>query len=239
MAPALGQGFKWPEEPKNLQILRGLFGDELGGVMRSFSQALGVRCNHCHVGKEGEPFDANDLSTFDFAADKSEHKQATREMLKMTRVINETYIATVQPKPERRVEVRCVTCHRGQEKPRLIEDLLAAQIDSRGAEGGVAMYRELRAKHYGGFAYDFSEGMLTRVADGLASRGKTDEALRMLDLELELYPSSARAYMAKGGLLAKQGNREQAIESLEKALELSPDPFKPFVRQELERVKGQ
>ena len=56
-----------PPTPKNLQVLpKEMDGRQVMGVMRGFTQALGVRCVYCHVPGANE----QDLSTFDFASDE-------------------------------------------------------------------------------------------------------------------------------------------------------------------------
>jgi hypothetical protein len=77
--------------------------------MRLFSQSLGVRCTHCHVGTEGQP-----LSTFDFASDAKQAKRTARKMLLMTRRINREDFGVTDFKD---VKVTCFTCHRGSTKP--------------------------------------------------------------------------------------------------------------------------
>ena len=76
--------FRWPEEPENLKVLPAeVKGARLGGVMRGFASALGVRCEHCHVG-EGP-----DLAKFDFPSDEKAAKRKARVMFKMVQQINE------------------------------------------------------------------------------------------------------------------------------------------------------
>jgi hypothetical protein len=77
--------------------------------MRLFSQSLGVRCTHCHVGVEGQP-----LSTFDFASDAKQTKQTARKMLLMVRRINREDFGVTD---FNNVKVTCFTCHRGSTKP--------------------------------------------------------------------------------------------------------------------------
>ena len=77
--------------------------------MRLFSQSLGVRCTHCHVGEEGKP-----LPTFDFASDAKPAKQMARKMLLMTRSINRDHFGVTD---FANVKVTCFTCHRGSTKP--------------------------------------------------------------------------------------------------------------------------
>ena len=76
---AEAQGFRWPEEPENLKALpASVKGRELGGIMRGFSMALNVRCQHCHAAKAGLELDPRDLMTFDFASDENPRKNEAR-----------------------------------------------------------------------------------------------------------------------------------------------------------------
>jgi len=79
--------------PKNLQILTP---DNYRAAMQSFTQALGVDCNFCHVQ--------------DRSADDKEEKKTARMMLTMTREINAKWTDGKQ-------HVRCYTCHRGAQMP--------------------------------------------------------------------------------------------------------------------------
>lgn len=80
--------------PKNLKILKP---DQVMPAMRSFTAALGVKCDFCHV--QG-----------DFASDEKEHKEIARKMLTMTHEINTHF-------PDGKMHVSCYTCHRGAEEP--------------------------------------------------------------------------------------------------------------------------
>jgi len=84
---------------------------QLIDTMKSFTQALGVRCQYCHVGQ------GDDLATFDFASDEKEHKLIAREMVRMVKQINEGFIAKLPADSEPRQSVTCITCHRGQAVP--------------------------------------------------------------------------------------------------------------------------
>ncbi len=73
-----------PDSFENLEVLSKDIGQrELIEVMKGFSGALGVRCQHCHVGEEGKP-----LSDFDFVSDERPAKDAARVMIRMTEKIN-------------------------------------------------------------------------------------------------------------------------------------------------------
>lgn len=80
--------------PKNLKILKP---DEVMPAMRSFTVALGVKCDFCHV-------------RGDFASDEKHHKEIARGMLEMTHQINTHF-------PDGKMHVSCYTCHRGAEEP--------------------------------------------------------------------------------------------------------------------------
>ena len=102
-----------PEKFTNLQVLpRDIPREELVRVMRGFTGALGVRCNHCHVG----PGPAT-LEGFDFASDDKETKRVARVMMRMTQEINTRLLPQTGRSPL--TEVRCMTCHRGAAKPEL------------------------------------------------------------------------------------------------------------------------
>jgi predicted trehalose synthase len=93
----------------NLQVLPQNIGhDELITTMRRFAQALGVKCDHCHVPLPGDP------QNYDFPNDARPHKAAARIMIRMTKRINQDYIAKVE---EVYTTVTCWTCHRGSTQP--------------------------------------------------------------------------------------------------------------------------
>jgi hypothetical protein len=95
---------------KNLKVLpAGISRPDLMNVMKLFSQSLGVRCTHCHVGEEGKP-----LATFDFASDAKDKKLVARKMLAMVDRINQQDFGI---NDFSQVKVTCFTCHRGSVKP--------------------------------------------------------------------------------------------------------------------------
>jgi len=100
---------------KNLQVFpKDIPRDQLIGTMKSFTRALGVRCNHCHVVTATTP-----REEFDFPADAKDEKRNARTMIRMTREINRTWIPLVDPKRPANAEPRvvCWTCHRGMPEP--------------------------------------------------------------------------------------------------------------------------
>src|SRR6185503_11183529 len=129
--------------PKNTPVM------QVVGMMRNFAGGLGVRCPFYHVGQEGQP-----LSTFDFAKDEKRTKLVARQMMSMVQEINRR-VDTLphehdQPaRPEQKVEVTCMTCHRGVSRPIPLEQLLLETATSAGADSAMRMYRALRERYYG------------------------------------------------------------------------------------------
>jgi hypothetical protein len=80
--------------PKNLKILTA---ENYREAMQSFTQALGVMCDHCHVQ--------------DRSSDEKPQKEMARMMITMTREINAKF-------PDGKQHVRCYTCHRGDTHPK-------------------------------------------------------------------------------------------------------------------------
>ena len=97
-----------PTSLRNLQVLsKDTSPQEVIAVMRGMSQGLGVRCQYCHVGREGQPLDQ-----FDFVSDDLDKKGVARSMLRLVRTINATLAPGAASGP-----VTCYTCHRGAVRP--------------------------------------------------------------------------------------------------------------------------
>ena len=94
--------FSVAEEPwkgKDLQVLpKDISKDKIKAIMKKQAEALGVDCDHCH-------------KLPDMHLD-TDHKKVAREMMRMVRDINQHFF---KGKPK----VECVTCHRGEEEPKL------------------------------------------------------------------------------------------------------------------------
>ena len=91
---------------KNIQSLKGMPAGRLVRVMNmGFIRALGVSCLHCHYGP-------------DYSSDEKRQKLAARDMMAMTKMINDRLqsLQNLEGKPEERV-VNCSTCHRGHVDP--------------------------------------------------------------------------------------------------------------------------
>jgi tetratricopeptide (TPR) repeat protein len=208
------QGKFPPDSFTNLKVLPKNIGrDELIATMRSFSLALGVRCTYCHVGREGAPLDS-----LKFAKDDKRTKRAARVMIEMVHHINHEHLADVPDRPEPHVVVKCETCHRGVAKPRVLADEMALYLADSGLATAVRHYRELRERYYGGEAYDFREFPLVDVARSEARAGRIDNALALLQLSAELFPSSGMTPAARGDVYLQKGDTVQALAGYHEAL---------------------
>lgn len=228
------QQFSWPEEPENLKVLPDdVKGAKLGSVMRGFASALGVRCEHCHVGE------GSDLTKFDFPSDEKATKRKARVMLQMVHAINQEHLPKLSDIEERAssaLEVTCMTCHRSQSRPVMLQDVLVESIKTDGIDAAEEKYRELREEYYGGFSYDFSAGALTGLGEQLGKEGDFESAIRFINIEIEMNGESPSVYYTLGGVQASANLVEDAIDSFSKGLEMAPDGWKPFFQRELDQL---
>lgn len=111
--PLSGQRGTFPPAAlRNLQILpKDVPVPAVIDLMKQLTQSLGVRCDHCHVGVDGQP-----LTTFDFVSDEKKAKNTARVMMRMVDQINAALDKSV-PGPNSG-RVTCVTCHNGRRTPR-------------------------------------------------------------------------------------------------------------------------
>ena len=234
--PANAQQFSWPEEPENLQVLDDdITGAGLGQVMRGFATSLGVRCEHCHVGE------GMDLTKFDFAADDKTAKRKARLMLKMVAALNDNYLSQlsdIEARTQPELQVGCITCHRGRPRPVMLGDVLLQKLESDGFDATIAEYRDLRERHYGGFSYDFSAGVLTGLGEQLSNAGDHESAIGLIELEIEMNGESASVYYTLGGIQVGANLVDDAIKTYTKGSAMAPDDWKPFFQAELDQLTG-
>jgi len=223
--------FEWPEKAKNLKVLpKNTPKEKLSETMIGLTRALGVRCPFCHVGQEGQP-----LTTYDFASDQKPTKDIARRMMKMVDNINRDLSKMKFPEPKR-VNVACVTCHRGRPRPLTLAEELASVYESAGIDSTVARYNMLRDRFYGGGAYDFREGSLNELGSTLLAGGHSQDAIRILSLNAEQNSKSSFAYSNLANAYAAAGQKDLAIQNYQKALEL--DPRNREAEQKLKELQG-
>lgn len=101
-----------------------------------------------------------------------------------------------------------------------IAELLYRTYRTEGLPAAVQRYRSL--KQSGDATYDFSESELNELGYQLLGMNKTQDAIEILKLNAEAFPSSWNVYDSLGEAFMKNGNRELAIENYRKSLELNP-----------------
>ena len=117
-APSFAQNTFPPASFKNLQVLpKDSSASVVVGTMKGFAMNLGVRCQFCHVGKEGLP-----LEEFDFVSDEIPQKKTARIMMRLTDDINKTLDTAVPRAAGTEARVSCMTCHRGKSTPTNIKE---------------------------------------------------------------------------------------------------------------------
>ncbi|HEU4628967.1 MAG TPA: c-type cytochrome [Gemmatimonadaceae bacterium] len=217
---AFAQPTREPPPPRNLQVLpKDIPRGSLTRIMRGFTQALGVRCQYCHV-PAATPGDGQER--LDFALDDKQTKRTARFMLRMVDSLNRAVLPTLATRHDPPVRIACVTCHRGSPLPQTLDVVLAETIDRAGVDSAVARYRELRENMVSG-RYDFRETTLNELAARLADGGRTAEAIRMLQMNQEFYPNSAAIDVALGDVYRQRGERDQAIAHYRAALVKQPE----------------
>jgi hypothetical protein len=228
-SPALAQD---RGKPTNLKVLdTTLTHDQLIGLMSKYSSALGVGCDHCHAEGKGPGQGPN------FASDDNKVKLTARAMIQMVNQINATYINTKSlPNVDTPVvAVQCVTCHHGQPRPMLIQDVLKKARKDHGMAAADSTYRDLRKEYYGGFTYDFDDQALVQLAlEIMPENGK--DAMAFLKLNGEFNPKSAPNEWAMGHVYVSLADTASAVASFKKALEINPD-FRR-AKRELDMLSG-
>jgi len=220
-------------DPQNLQVLaRDISSADLSSTMKGFAMGLGLRCENCHVGEPNTP-----LTTFDFASDEKAMKRKARVMLGMVQDINNSYVSKLNEiEDKQRVAVRCVTCHRGQQQPKLIEDILDETLAENGLPATLDKYAELRKEYYGSHSYDFSEFTLPMYVQGLAGTDQGDTAVALSLINAENFPDSYYSHFMLAESYAASGQADKAIVSYTRAIELNPRA-QSFLEQKMAALK--
>jgi Flp pilus assembly protein TadD len=111
--------------------------------------------------------------------------------------------------------------------------MMAETIDKAGVDSAMRSYRALRADMASG-RYDFREGPVNDLARSLAARGRTDDALKLLQMNQEFYPNSPEVDVAAAEVYVKAGNKDQAIARYRAALVKRPND--PRVQRALQSL---
>ena len=207
---------KWPPDSlMNVRVIpRTTPVMDVVGVMRNFTSALGVRCQFCHVGQEGQP-----LERFDFVSDQKRTKLTARQMMLMVQEINRR-VDTLPGRAANGVQVSCMTCHRGVSRPIPLSQVLLEAGISGGTDSALKAYRALRQQYYGKDAYDFSEPSLNIAAFRLGRANKFDEAFSLLNLNEEMFPRSSGMYVFRGNVQLMRADTNAAATAFREAVRL-------------------
>ena len=101
-----------------------------------------------------------------------------------------------------------------------IAETLSATIASSGLDAAVKQYHDLKAAAPG--TYNFDEGQLNGLGYRLIRANKFTEAIRILQLNVEVYPQSSNVYDSLGEAYMNAGDKPQAIANYQKSLQLNP-----------------
>ncbi len=220
--------------PKNLQVLSpDTSPEELRDTMFSIGQQVGLRCAKCHDFEPDTPF-----AERDYASDEKELKRVAREMMQMIGGINEAVSAIDRDPDHKAISVQCVTCHRGVNQPRQIEEIFYTAVEENGLSSAIEQYSELRDSWYATGAYDFSAWRLGGIAQSIFDDGDTEGGMQIHALNLQLNRSDGSVYFHRAESYEKQGQIEDAIADFERALELEEDSF-GFLKDRIPQLKAQ
>src|SRR4051812_4563669 len=218
----------WPTDTPRAVVLN---------FMNAFNRSLGIECSYCHVERDGK---------FDFASDDKREKRVARKMILLRDSINVALPAIVdkpvgagptsgEGRPGAPTRVLCASCHHGLPIPAPLGEVISEAETTGGGTAGLAKFKELRAKFYGGQQYDFTETALVGLANTALNAKRPDDALVYLQTNLEYFPKSSMTYQAMAQAKIAKGDRQAALKDLEKAVEL--DPKNAQARTQLQQLR--
>ena len=101
---------------KSIKVLNDMPAEQMGKVMNMMAASLGVNCAFCHASNDG-----------DYEKEGFEHKDAARQMLKMTFELNKNYF-------DGRPEINCNSCHQGKSHPQPSFPLKPTIVEERATQ---------------------------------------------------------------------------------------------------------
>ncbi len=205
----------WPTDTPRAVVLN---------FMNAFDRSLGVECSYCHVQNNGR---------FDFASDEKREKRVARKMILFRDSINVELAAivdkpvtagptSVEARPGAPTRVLCASCHHGLPVPVPLGEVISESEKAGGVNAGLAKFKELRGKFYGGQQYDFTDYALVGIANTALNQKRPDDAMKYLQANLEYFPKSSQTYQAMAQVKNAKGDKPGAIKDLETAVQLDP-----------------
>jgi tetratricopeptide (TPR) repeat protein len=77
-------------------------------------------------------------------------------------------------------------------------------------------------------AYPNDENLLVELINFYIGKGKSDDAIKYIDLAISEKPTNATLYTAKGSMLEKMGDMQGAIDLYKKSIEIDSNQFAPY-----------
>jgi len=110
---------------------------------------------------------------------------------------------------------------RPYDPPKLsIAGTLLTTIDEHGIDAAIALYQQLRTT--APTRYDFSEQQLNGLGYGLLEKRRHVDAIRIFELNVRQFPTSANVFDSLGEALYRSGKRAEAAQAYARAVELDP-----------------
>ncbi len=103
---------------------------------------------------------------------------------------------------------------------RSIAETLYKIAMGKGVAAAVAEYRKLKAENSP--TYDFSETELNTLGYQLLGKKRTQDAIEIFKLNVEMFPKSANPYDSLGETYLAEGQKDLALVNYKKAAELDP-----------------
>jgi len=104
---------------------------------------------------------------------------------------------------------------------RSIAETLSATISAKGVNEAVKQYHDLKASSSAS-TYNFDEDQLNALGYQLIATKKFKDAIRIFQLNVEMFPKSSNAYDSLGEGYMDNGDKALAIANYRKSLELNP-----------------
>jgi CubicO group peptidase (beta-lactamase class C family) len=107
-----------------------------------------------------------------------------------------------------------------QPPKRSIARSLQATIREKGVAAAIAQYHEVKKNKVQD--YEFGERELNQLGYGLLQEGRTDDAIAIFKLNVEMFPKSSNSYDSLAEAYAAKGEKELAIKNYARSIETNP-----------------
>ncbi len=102
-----------------------------------------------------------------------------------------------------------------------ISETLYKTANEKGGAAAAAEYRKLKSANSA--MYNFAESELNTLGYQLLRGNKTDDAIEIFKLNVEMFPNGFNPYDSLGEAYLKAGNKELALVNYKKSVELNPE----------------